>query len=538
MWWKNLVFAGVCLVGLATLLATVVPDRPEDPDQEVPLHSDWESPPLTSAVAAVDQHLESHWHALGVTPALPAPSLIQLRRVSLALCGTVPSIEDVRLAERVPESDRLRWWIDRLLADRRFANYQAERMARVWVGVDQGPFLVFRRRRFVSWISDQLSANVPYDDMVRTLITAEGLWTDAPEVNFLTANSDDERDGRPDPIRMAGRTSRAFLGVRLDCVQCHDDNLGGPWLQQDFHRLAAFYAEPTPTLSGIRDKTRDYEVTYLHETEPTVVAPDVPFGETPQEEGASRRARLARWITADKNHAFSRAIVNRIWALAWGRPLVTPIDDIPLDGPFPPPLQELSVRFADHGYDLKWLWRVILTSRAFQLDSAAEPTPTQEQEAAWAVFPVTRLRPEQVAGAMVQACSLRTIDADSHILQRFATFTRVNDFVQRYGDMGQDEFTVNGETIPQRLVMLNGELLKELTKDDMVSNAATHIAALSATDDKAIDAAYLATLTRPPTPAEREHFTRRWDEANIGRKARLEDLFWTLINSSEFSWNH
>ena len=111
--------------------------------------------------------------------------------------------------------------------------------------------------------------------------------------------------------------------------------------------------------------------------------------------------------------------------------------------------------------------------------------------------------------------------------------------VRRYGDAGDDEFAPQGGTIPQRLLMMNGKLVGDKLHDPLVFNAAARIDALASTPAGAVDAAYLALLTRRPTPTEREHFVARLTEqSSSDRRAAIEDLFWALFNSTEFAWNH
>ena len=112
-------------------------------------------------------------------------------------------------------------------------------------------------------------------------------------------------------------------------------------------------------------------------------------------------------------------------------------------------------------------------------------------------------------GSLLQSSSLATLDYQSHILVRFARAVGQSEFVKRYGDRGEDEFSPQGGTIPQRLLMMNGELLKKKTEGNLVGNAATQIAALASTDEKAIETAYLACLTRRPTADETAHFAER-----------------------------
>ena len=147
----------------------------------------------------------------------------------------------------------------------------------------------------------------------------------------------------------------------------------------------------------------------------------------------------------------ARATVNRVWALLFGRPLAEPVDDLPAAGELHPALGLLADDFAAHGYDLHRLIRVIAATEVFRLDSAVAEARHRGQEEAWAVFPMTRLRPEQVAGALFQAASLTTLGPQSHWFIRLVTYTGRNDFVRRYGDTGEDEFDARGGTIPQRL---------------------------------------------------------------------------------------
>ena len=143
-----------------------------------------------------------------------------------------------------------------------------------------------------------------------------------------------------------------------------------------------------------------------------------------------------------------------------------------------------------------------------------------------------------MAGALLQAASLRTLDAQSHWFVRLAAYTGRNDFVRRFGDTGEDEFDARGGTIPQRLLLMNGDLVRKQTAEGLF-NAAAQIAGLAPDDRKAVEVAYLAILTRRPTPEESAHFASRLKgTSGKERKARLTDLYWTLLNATEFSWNH
>ena len=462
-----------------------------------------------------------------------------MRRLSLALTGSIPSLEEIRTFEARPVDGRLDWWLEILLQDRRSADYLAERLARAFVGTEGGPFLVYRRRKFVSWLSDELHRNRPYDQIVCDLIAGRGIWTDQPSTNFISVTFDPDKKNY-DPERLAARVARSFLGVRIDCAQCHDHPFQ-PWKRADFRGLAAYFGQVEHGLTGIADKGGEFRVDDKKDGKPTAIEPRVPFLPDLDPRQGTRRERLARWVTDPRNPNFSRATANRVWALMFGRPLVEPIDDLAVAGDPPPALQLLADDFAAHGFDLRRLIRAIAATEAFALDSAAEADaePPSTAEAAWAAFPMTRLRPEQVAGALLQAASAETIDSESHILVRLATYGGVNDFVARHGDPGEEEFNLEGSsTIPQRLLMMNGDLVQKNIRED-IGNASARIAALAPDDRKAVEAAYLATLTRRPTPEEAAHFEARLaGTRGDERKERMTDLIWALLNATEFSWDH
>lgn len=504
---------------------------------------------LNPSVATVDVEkvntaLQSSWKEQGVEPTPSADALTLARRLSLALTGAPPSLEEIRRMESLPaDADSVQAWLDHLFADRRFADYTAERFARAFVGTEPGPFLVYRRRRFVNWLADQLVINRPYDQIVHDMVAAEGVWTTHPESNFITVSviQNGENKG-PDEIKLAARTTRAFLGFSLDCVQCHDDKFSDQWKQEDFHQLASFFAQSEMAISGVSDnKEKEYDYRFNGMVEEQTVPAVFPYQPELSSEGDNRRAMLADWITHDENRPFARATVNRTWALLFGRPLIEPVDDIPLEGPFPAGFEELAGSFIASGHDLHQLIRTIAATDAFQRESrSADPAApvTPEQEEAWAAFPVTPLRPEQVAGSIVQSSTLQALDADTHIVQKLRRFFETRDFVKRYGDQGEAELQEESGTIPQRLLLMNGKLVGERTKSNPIMNAPTRLAGFDMENETVIEAAFLSALTRYPDSTEQEYFVSLIEEERKkSREHAMADVYWALYNSTEFSWN-
>ena len=548
VWAKNLLFLTLVVGGVSMLaIYLMAADRIEDPASYRP-QSETQTEILEIA-NQVDSAFEKKWKLKQIQPAGLATNLTVARRLSLGLAGTIPSVEEIRKFEAIPEEQQIHWWVSRLLEDRRTGNHLGERFARSLVGVDEGPFLIFRRRRFVNWLSDELISNRPYDELAREILTDEGLWTDTPAVNFYTKTITQDEDSTPDPMLLAGRTSRAFLGMRIDCLQCHDDFLGtinlgseddpSSGTQYDFHSLAAFFAEMENSLIGIRDEPAKgpYEYQLLDDDKESVISPAVPFNQDLDAHEGNLRHRLARWVTHPANKPFARATVNRVWAVMTGRGLIQPVDDIPLDGPFPPAMEILADDFVENGFDLHRLIRIIASTKVFRLESAVDFEITKRHENAWAVFPMIRLRPDQVAGGIAQSTKLTPIDSTSHIITQLTKFGQQQEFVRRFGDPGEDEFLDRGETVTQRLLMLNGEMIGERLESGL--NSPAHLSGLAPTPVRAVDIVYLSTLTRRATSEEKQRFVKGMDEKRGDeRNQYVIDLYWSLLNSAEFRWNH
>jgi hypothetical protein len=288
----------------------------------------------------------------------------------------------------------------------------------------------------------------------------------------------------------------------------------------------------------------------------------VPFNSEwlPSEGGL--RHRLAAWITHKENRRYERAIANRVWGFMFGKPLHDPVDDLPhpVDGE-QDALDILGQEFRARGDRLSVLIRMIASSDAFRLSSessASDESEYQAQVDAWSTFPLVRLRPEQVIGSLFQAAHIRTIDQNSNLIARVQKFGNENDFLNEYGDMGDDELLQQVGTIPQALLRMNGRFSSELSKAELLT-AAGQILDFSPNDEAVVENSYLTCLARRPSDEEKEYFVAILDktyeaaakkrEASPGtpetdlkpdrsRAEVVQDIFWTLFNSPEFSWNH
>ena len=228
---KRLFLLSCGLLAGLLFLGAIAPEprlRPREPNTIQP----W-SELVHDASRSIDIEQHAKIDAVNLSIASQADWRAICRRLSLALVGNTLSIEEIRAIEQIAPEQRVEWWTEYLLADTRWSHYFSQRFSRAFVGTNNGPFLLFRRRKFELWLASEFHRGAPYDEIVRSMLAAEGLWTDKPEVNFLTSAISNGDNGRVDPIVLAGRTSRAFLGMRIDCVQCHDDLLGNVSLGSD-----------------------------------------------------------------------------------------------------------------------------------------------------------------------------------------------------------------------------------------------------------------------------------------------------------------
>ena len=552
--WRSMgrrLLPAVAMAVLAVLvfMATRAPRRP-------PRRS--ASPPDAALVTGIDRAVARRQHAHDVFPAAPADDLTVMRRAWLTLAGTIPSLDEIRQFESDIGPDRLDRWIAGLLAERRSAEHLAGRLARLVVGEATGPFIVFRRDRFTAWLTDALHANRPLDEIVAALVSARGLWTDTPAVNFVTQAF---ANGSVDADVLAARVARCFLGQRIDCAQCHDHPFA-PVTQAQFEGLAAHFAQARVTGLGLEDDPRRVHRIELPPEEhadaaegvPTMgamqttprgrnVPPRVPFGAAWEPGHGTHRERLAGWLVHPDNRRFDRALANRIWQIVFGRAWHEPVDDLPDPQPAideDDPVDVVAASLREHGRDLRRSLVALTSTRLFRLDSRHplrdDPAECERVDAAWAAFPLAPLHPEQLIAALSQATSLHTLDADAHLLPRTVRFFRTIDFVRDHGRPADGAPEAMVSTVPQSLLRMNGRLTRELVEANAFT-AAGRIAGMAADDDAAVETVYLTMLTRRPGPEERS--SMRAVLAGAPTRGRgLEDVCWALFNAAEFAWNH
>lgn len=487
-------------------------------------------------VQQVDEVLAQLWEEHGVTPAEDAQDEELLRRVYLDLAGRTPSVHEVRtyLADKSP--NRYENLVDRLLASPDHASH----IATVWrtflipEGIDLTRFGGVEA--FDKWLAKQLADNVSYDQIARELLLAEGRLVQSGPLLFYSAL-------KLDPDQLASRTARVFLGLRLDCAQCHDHPFE-PWTQKDFWGFAAFFAQisrPKAKLESVSTVMRVQDVDRGEVTLPesdSVIEPKVLGGETPDagQQEASRRELLAQWLTSAENPYFARAAVNRVWGHMFGKGIVDPVDEFGIQNkPKSPELLDmLAGHFIHSEFSLQEVFRAIALSHAYRLSSAAaKPDPARTE---WfAQMHVKTLTAEQIFDCITVATLL-----DNPAPANFARFGNTSraEFLQRFRTpAGRTTEYLAG--IPQALTLMNGTLTDGATGIN-TSGLLKSLEAPFFTNSQRIEVLYLATLSRRPRPAESQLLQEYIPEDASGAHLQeaLADVLWALLNSAEFSMNH
>jgi hypothetical protein len=492
----------------------------------------------------VDSELSAVWQANGIHAVGPATDAEFLRRVYLDLTGRIPSANEVRDFLENSSRDRREALVDRLLAHRDHATHLAAVWRSILLPAEADLGRLGGTVKFDEWLAERFAENVRYDQIVRELLLAEGRVAESGPLLFYAAL-------RLNPEELAARTSRAFLGVRMECAQCHDhffDDIS----QSDFWSFAAFFArisrprgkmEMTSPVLAVRDNQQgDVSIPETDDIVPPRL-PGSPVAIVEKTAGPPRRELLVDWLTSPNNGQFARATVNRVWAHLFGRGLVEPVDDMrPANAPIAPEvLETLSRDFAASKFDLRRLLRGLVLTKTYQLSSRSEESdPSRTLH--FAQMNIKSLTAEQlydcIAVALQQGGAVAVAATPEQPgLERFADTSR-QAFIDKFrAPAGQ--VTDYHAGIPQALTLMHGGLIHSAT-DAASSGLLKSLSAPFFTNDQRLDTLFLSTLSRYPTDSEREVILRTMSSVSTDaeRQQALGDVLWALLNSAEFTFNH
>ncbi|WZO98817.1 DUF1549 domain-containing protein [Isosphaeraceae bacterium EP7] len=513
--------------------------------------------------AQIDAMLEASLAGSKVKPAEPTSDIEFVRRAYLDLVGKLPTPAQVESFMHDRPGSRRDDLIAGLLSSKGFG----ENWARFWRDVirSRAPQANAGRVRydeFETWLAGQLNGGTPWDEIVGRMITSTGRVDEEGAASFILAEN-------ADPIELAGEVSRVFMGVQIQCAQCHDHRTD-PWKREQFHEFAAFFAgtkarratkpQEKPAVFEVISQPGVPRYTMPDLAEPTKLIPVKPKFFLASSEQAvpgnlkahDRRVLAASYVTGQDNPWFARAYVNRVWAILMGEGFCMPVDDM---GPgrkmkAGDVLDRLASEWQGGGYDVKWLFRTLMETKAYQ--RRIRSTASEAGRTTFAANCTSRLRSDQIFDSLAQVLG---IDTTSRAFKQAANAEMKGGKGQAKGarlggdparalfnvTFGEDPSTPPDEvvgTIPQALVLMNGPMVnKGIAYRKTTAKGGSVLGEIldgSPTPHAALDRLYLRVLARRPTADEAKIFDRYLSQTGGNLPEAFEDLFWALLNSTEF----
>ena len=501
------------------------------------------------AKTKIDRLLFRQWRELGLIPSPPAEDGIFIRRVTVDICGTLPTEKEVTDFVNDQRPDKHEKLVDRLLRRPEYAAYFALKWADILQNRGRG--YSTRKQRagtalFSGWIRDSIATNKPYDQFVAEIVTATGSQLTNPPAVW-------HRSVRTLPNYVES-VAQAFLGVRIQCAQCHHHPFDR-WSQSDYYGLAAVFAR-VGRKNGFADaEVPTNETIYLktggevrHPRTGKLIRPG-PLGGAAfdLDRGDDPRLRLARWMTADDNPFFARTMANRMWAHFMGRGIVHPIDDSRSTNPPTNPalMNALATDFKSSGYDVRQLIRMICTSHAYRLRAAPNQVNLKDTQNFARFYPRRMIAevlldgisqvlevPTDFSGAPgkfplgTRAIDLPDENVPAHFLDVFGRPARTSACECERGD---------APSLAQALELVNSsEIQRKLT-------AKTGWAARLAANQKSHSAntrdIFLRLFSRLPSQDE-SRTAKDFLDATEDRAEGYRSLLWALLATNEFLFNH
>ncbi len=496
----------------------------------------------------IDQEIAAEWAKNKVKPAPLADDAEFLRRVYLDLAGRIPRVSEAHAFFKNPAKAKRAQQIDSLLADSLHVKHFTNTWTDLILPQQDDLRLAIYNRSFQQWVWEKVEDNTPYDEMVRELLTAPTSLVRKPGQPFnpySNATLAFYRANENKPENVAAATSRLFLGVRLECAQCHDHPFA-EWKRDQFWEYAAFFAnvkQQRPVGLGQNQPQNiptNLRMITIPGTKKTV---DAKFlnGQAPNwQPNDNPREVLAAWLTSPENPYFARTAVNRLWAHFFGIGLIEPIDEEPTgDNPpsHPRLLKEMTRQFIAHKFDVQYLIRAITLSQTYQRSSVMTD-PSQKESRLFARMSLRGLTPEQLFESLAVATGYQGTNTNVDGRITYNPNSAKSRFLLQFSST--DPVTEKQTSILQALSLMNGEIVSDATSLERSRTLAAVVHAPFFDNREKIKILYLATLTRYPRPEELDRLVKYVNNGGPRHdsQAALADVFWALLNSSEFSLNH
>jgi hypothetical protein len=517
----------------------------------IPFGADAGTPPPSRNF--IDDAVFANLKELGIPPSPICDDATFLRRSALDVAGRLPTEEEARAFFANKSADRRDQWIETLLASPDYADFQANR----WIAVlknrrDDASDLV-SNFAFHAWVRDSLLANKPYDQFVRELLAATGAVIDNPPVAWYKRVKE--------PKDQMEDVAQLFLGVRMQCAQCHHHPFER-WKQDDYYSLAAFFSQTGRKPSDTRGEDLIFHKRGLAAaTNPktkAVLKPAALGDPTPPiAPDEDPRLRLADWMRTPGNPFFAKALVNRYWKHFFGRGLIEPEDDVRETNPASNPelLAALEKHFVAGKFDLKDLVRVIVRSRAYQLSSTPNKDNVADRQNYSRYYP-RRLSAEVLLDAIDRFAESQTEFANLPPGTRAValpdnSYNQTTPFLRVFGrpegqsvcecervqssNLAQSLYMINAADVRNKLARAGGRA-ERLAKDPRPAEAKVkelYFAAFSRAPRLDELKSAVDYLNETPTDAAGKKL-----DAQTAARRNYEDLLWAMISAKEFLFNH
>jgi hypothetical protein len=497
------------------------------------LEFQWKDTPANNYI---DELVYDKLRRLRIQPSELCSDAEFIRRVSLDICGALPTSTETTQFVADADPTKREKLVDTLLARKEFVE--------LWV-MKWSELLQIRSNIYVSykatllyynWLQEQIAGNVPIDEMVRKLLGAQGGTFSNPATNYYQAEQD--------RLKTAENVAQVFMGMRIQCAQCHNHPFD-QWTMDDYYSFAAFFAQIGRKAGADPRETIVFNAgggEMNHLVGGRAMPPKFLGGAAPDCAGRDRREVLAEWLASAENPFFAKNLANIVWAHFFGRGIVHDVDDVRVSNP---PvnaalLDALAKHFTEYKYDFKRLVRDICTSRTYQLSTHTNET-NEFDDRNFSHATLRRIRAEilldiitqathtkdKFAGLPLGARAVQIADGNtaSYFLTTFGRATRetvCSCEVKMEPNLGQALHLMNGENVHTKVK--DGAVVKQLLDEGK-------------TPQQVVTELYLRCLSRSPTEEE----AKAIDEQLAGAtdpQAAVEDVFWALLNSREFLFNH
>ena len=494
-------------------------------------------PTDVAAYNYIDELVYAKLKKLRLSPSGLCDDATFLRRAYLDLTGALPPPEEVKKFLPEPSAGKRDQLIDDLLNRKEFADLWVLKWAELLqIRSRQDQFSPKAALQYYNWLQDKLAHNVPINEIVQELLTASGSTFRNPAANYYQVQTE--------TLKTAENAAQVFMGMRIQCAQCHNHPFDR-WTMNDYYSFAAFFPQvgrkpgEDPREQIIFDKG---EGEVKHPVGNRVMAPKFLGGAVPELNGRSRREVLAKWLASPENPYFAKNLANIVWAHFMGKGIIDPVDDVRISNPASNPelLDALGAKFTEYNYDFKKLVRDICSSRTYQLATRTNDTNALDDRN-FSHAGIRRMRAEVLLDCITEvtetkdkfpglprgARAVQIADGavNNYFLTTFGRATRetvCSCEVKTEPNLSQALHLLNGNTVSDKIQQ--GDVVPRLLKDGRAP-------------EEIIEDLYLRCLARQPSDKERSKLKGFLNDAQNPEPA-LNDLFWSLLNSKEFIFNH